>query len=161
MPYEHLRVVRDEPVTLRKKNRFPGFPKPSDVRQHGVQLQRSLTVVTEAPAEPGFDERRLLRIDVLEGFRPDALEVIPGLTVVSQEGRSVALLFSTEDALAVVDQRLTVLARDGNVTYANLLLAIRGFDSWTPADRTGPALAQLGLPDEDSSIGRRALADRA
>lgn len=152
MPYEHLRVVRDEPVTLRKKNRFPGFPKPSDVRQHGVQLQRSLTVVTEAPAEPGFDERRLLRIDVLEGFRPDALEVIPGLTVVSQEGRSVALLFSTEDALAVVDQRLTVLARDGNVTYANLLLAIRGFDSWTPADRTGPALAQLGLPDEDSSI---------
>ncbi|OUL81248.1 S8 family peptidase [Paraburkholderia hospita] len=152
MPYEHLRVLRDEPITFRKRRSFPGLPKPDDVKQHGIQLQRSLASVTDIPAEPGFDERRLLRIDVVDGFRPDALEVIPGLTVVSQEGRSIALLFASEDALAVVDERLTVLARDGNVTYANLLLAIQGFDSWSPADRTGPALAQLGLPDEHASI---------
>jgi hypothetical protein len=152
MAYEHLRVVRDEPINPRKKNRFPGFPKPADARQHGADLKQSLTAVRQVPADPGFDERRLLRINVVEGFRPDDLETISGLTVVSQEGRSVALLFSSEAALTLVDQRLTVLANDGNVTYANLLLAIRGFAAWTPADRTGSALAELGLPDDASSI---------
>ncbi|SMG61291.1 S8 family peptidase [Paraburkholderia susongensis] len=152
MAYKHLRVVRDEPINLRKKRRFPGFPKPPDARQHGTQLRRSLTELVETPRDPGFDERRLLRANVVDGFRPEALEAIPGLTVVSQEEKSVALLFSSDAALALVDQRLTVLARDGQVTHANLLLAVNGFDSWTSADRTGAALTQLGLPSEISSI---------
>lgn len=152
MAYEHLRVVRDEPINLRKKRRFLGFPRPADSRQHGAQLQRSLTVVTGTPVEEGFDNRRLLQVNVVDGFRPEALEAIPGLTVVSQEGNSVALLFSTDDALEQVDLKLTKLARDGQVTHANLLLAINGFDAWTPSDRTGAALDQLGLPNENSSI---------
>jgi hypothetical protein len=152
MAYEHLRVMRDEPINLRKKRGFPGFPKPPDARQHGTQLRRSLTDVFETPRDPGFDERRLLKVNVVDGFRPEALEAIPGLTVVSQEEKSVALLFSSDAALALVDQRLTVLARDGQVTHANLLLAVNGFASWTPADRTGAALAQLGLPSDISSI---------
>ncbi|AOZ00889.1 serine protease [Cupriavidus sp. USMAHM13] len=106
---------------------------------------------TEEP-EPGFDERRLLRINVVEGFRPEDLEAIPGLTVVSQEGRDVALLFSSEAALALVDQRLSTLARDGTVTRGDLLLAIRGFDSWRAEDRMGTALVQLGLSEPHESI---------
>lgn len=152
MPYEHLRVVRDEPINLRKKRRFPGYPQPADARQHGRTLRTSLAAVVQVPEGPGFDSRRLLRIDVVDGFRPEALEVIPGLSVVSQEDRSVVLLFSSAEALASVDQRLTVLARDGTVTYASLLLAIQGFDAWLPEDRMGAALAQLGLPDSADSI---------
>ncbi|RAR67101.1 subtilase family protein [Paraburkholderia unamae] len=152
MAYEHLRVVRDEPINFRKKRSFPGFPKPTDVRQHGVQLKRSLTAVTATPVQEGFDNRRLLQVNVIGGFRPESLEAIPGLTVVSQEGNSIALLFSTDEALRQVDVKLTSLARDGHVTHANLLLAINSFDSWLPADRTGAALGQLGLPDDNSSI---------
>jgi hypothetical protein len=152
MAYEHLRVVWDEPINPRKKRQFKGFPRPADAKQHGVQLQRSLATVTHSPVAEGFDERRLLRVNVVEGFRPEGLEVIPGLTVVSQEGKSVALLFSSDEALADVDRRLTLLARDGNVTYANLLFAIHGFDAWRAEDRKGAALAQLGLPNPDASI---------
>jgi hypothetical protein len=152
MAYEHLRVVRDEPINPRKRRPFPGFPRPADARLHGFQLKGSLSATVQLPVSEGFDNRRLLRINVVEGFRPEGLEVIPGLSVVSQEAKSVALLFSSAQALADVDRRLTLLARDGNVTYANLLLAINGFDAWTALDRTGAALAQLGLPDAASSI---------
>lgn len=152
MPYEHLRVVRDEPINRRKKNPFPGYPKPADSRQHAHGLQASLAAAVQTPEAPGFDERKLLRINVIEGFPPEALEAIPGLSVVSQEGRDVALLFSSEAALALVDQRLSMLVRDGKVTRGDLLLAIRGFDAWRPEDRMGAALTQLGLPDLRSAI---------
>lgn len=152
MPYEHLRVVRDEPINQRRRRRFPGFPRPADARLHGQAMQASLATVVREARAPGFDDRRLLKISVVEGFRPEDLEAIPGLTVVSQEGRDVVLLFSSEAALELVDQRLGRLARDGAVTRADLLLAIRGFDSWRAEDRTGVALAQLGLPDPHGSI---------
>ncbi|MFM0517840.1 MULTISPECIES: S8 family peptidase [Caballeronia] len=152
MAYEHLRVVRDEPIHLRKKRGFPRFPKPADPRQHGAQLARSLVELKESPADFGFDSRRLIQVSVVEGFRPEALEAILGLTVVSQEGNSIALLFSTDEALEQVDAKLTKLSKDGQVTHANLLFALNGFSSWTPADRTGAALQQLGLPDDNSSI---------
>ncbi|GAB5101389.1 S8 family peptidase [Caballeronia sp. HLA56] len=152
MAYEHLRVIRDEPINLRKKRRFPGFPKPPNARQHGAQLQRNLMALRETQPSEGFDNRRLLEVTVVDGFRPESFEAIPGLTVVSQEGTSVVLLFSTDAALEQVDAKLTVLARDGQVTHASLLLAMNAFDSWTSDDRAGAALQQLGLPDENDSI---------
>ena len=152
MAYEHLRVVRDEPINPRKRRKFIGYPKPADARLHGVQLKDSLSATVRVPAAEGFDNRRLLRINVVEGFRPEGFEVIPGLSVVSQEAKSVVLLFSSAEALANVERRLTLLARNGTVEYAALLLAVNGFDAWTAADRTGAALAQLGLPDPASSI---------
>jgi hypothetical protein len=52
--------------------------------------------VLSAPVvEPGFDPRRLLKLEV-DGVEPNDLEAIGGLQIVSQEGKTLVVLFASE-----------------------------------------------------------------
>jgi len=98
----------------------------------------------------GFDQRRLLKITLRDGETLPDLGAIPGVEVVSQEGRSLVLAFANAEGMAELESRLATLATDGAVTRAGLLYAIEGFGRWTPEDRTGMALGREGLPERDS-----------
>jgi len=152
MAYEHLRLEKESPVTDRHRPRGFGAQPRADPRGHGNALLRSFRAVREVVANEdvgGFDDRKLLKIRLREGERqlPD-FEAIAGLEVVSQEGHEVVLAFATATALNLVEERLATLARDGRVTRKELLFVIDAFEHWTPADRTGAALAEQGLPQE-------------
>lgn len=153
MPYEHLRLEKESPVTDRHRQRGFGPQAPADPRGHGSALLRSFRAVREAVANDdlgGFDDRKLLKIRLREGERqlPD-FNLIDGLEVVSQEGHEVILAFATAAALNLVEQRLATLARDGQVTRKELLFVIDAFEHWTPEDRTGAALAHEGFPGNE------------
>lgn len=101
----------------------------------------------------GFDDRKLLKIQLRDGARQlPPFNLIDGLEVVSQEGHEVVLAFATAAALNLVEERLATLARDGRVTRKELLFVIDAFEHWTPEDRTGAALAEQGLPQAGPCI---------
>ena len=150
MTYEHLRLDKESPVTDRYRRRGFPPPPPADPRGHGNALLQSFRAAREVAANEdfgGFDDRRLLKIRLREGERqlPD-FNLIEGLEVVSQEGHEIVLAFATSAGLNLVEERLATLAREGRVTRKELLFVIDAFEHWTPADRTGVALAQQGLP---------------
>lgn len=156
MPYEHLRFSREIPLTDRhrradKRRRF----RPPDPKAFGTLLhQRFATARQHAEQQDvgGFDDRLLIKIQLRQGATAPDLSAIPGVELVSQEDKSVLLAFADRAGLAEFESRLSNLARDGKATRADLLYALQGFDHWTPDDRKGPALRQLGLPDRDAFI---------
>jgi hypothetical protein len=151
MPYEHLRVSREQLQNERhrRQDRRPRY-RPPDPRSFGAALRQRFREVIDPIAAAdigGYDPRRLLKIRLREGEQLPPLEAIPGVEVVSQEAESIVLAFATAAALDLVEQRLATLARDGEVTRAPLFYVIEDFGRWTREDRTGRALALSGVPD--------------
>ena len=124
---EHLRLERELPITERhprqdKRRRF----RPDDPRQFGQELGEKLRA-----AQPGleadlagYDQRLLLKTVLRAGESLPDIEAIPGMELLSQEDRAVVLAFATTEGIAEVEARLSMLARDGAVTRAQLLYAI-------------------------------------
>lgn len=152
MPYEHLRLEKEAPVTDRHRRAPFGPRPPEDPRGHGRALLQSVRDARVAAADDdlgGFDDRKLLKIRLKEGERQlPSFDLIDGLEVVSHEADEVVLAFATEAGLNLVEERLATLAREGRVTRKELLFVIEAFEHWTPEDRTGAALAHQGLPEE-------------
>lgn len=151
--HPHLELAREEPVTERRLRRGfrPGAP-PDDPREHGAVLGDRLQAAREATASDlgGYDARRLIKIELSEKVAPEAVaQAWSGLEVVSQEDGELVLAFADEAQLDAFEARLASLAAGEHVTYRNVIYALRGFDRWTPEDRTGWALRQDGFPDED------------
>lgn len=148
MAYAHLRFGKEAPLTERHRKRNPGVRPPADPRGHGAALAASLQAVFESPAAeiPGFDDRTLLKITLREGEGLPDFDAIPGVEILSQEDKTLVLAFASAAALELIETRLATLARDGAVTRKQLLFAIQDFDRWTPEERTGPALAEQGMP---------------
>lgn len=156
MPYEHIRISRDEPVRERHKNGryFPPAP-PSDVAGFGNRLKSRLKTTVETVAAQdvgGFDDRLLVRVTLRDGAAPPPLDEIEGVTVISQEERTVLLAFATREGVATFESRLSTLAETGTTTKKELLFAIEDFNRWDPANRTGAALAAQGFPEEDTFV---------
>ncbi|PKM03753.1 MAG: hypothetical protein CVV16_07820 [Gammaproteobacteria bacterium HGW-Gammaproteobacteria-6] len=148
MRHQHIRIVREEAINERRPKKPPLRPAPSDPSGYGRRLKRSFDAAIETDvAIPGFDDRRLLKLEVVAGFRPDDFTAIPGVEVLSQEGSTVVLIFADARGVREFEQRLTMLARDGKVTRKDIFFALQAFDHWTPEDRTGRALADAELPD--------------
>ncbi len=150
----HLELAREEPITERRPRRgfSPGAP-PDDPRRHGAVLGERLRTAREATASDlgGYDERRLIKIELSEKLPPeDVARASGGLEFVSQEDGKLVLAFADEAQLDGFEARLASLATSGHVTHRNVVYALRGFDRWTPEDRTGWALKQDGFPDEGS-----------
>lgn len=148
--HPHLRLVREEPVPRRRSRpgRRPPVP-PGDPRRHGAVLGGRLRAAREeaAPDIGGYDERLLIKIQLSEKVAPeDVARASGGLEVVSQEDGTLVLAFATERQLGDFEARLAGLAEHGRIAYANVIYALRGFDRWTPEDRTGWALKQDGFP---------------
>lgn len=150
MPYEHIRISRDEPVRERHRRLFvPPSMRPDDARAFGAQLKRSFdSAKTFAEQEDigGYDDRLLLKLTLREGALPPELEAIEGISVVSQEDKTVILAFANQRGLDAFEGKLATLVDSGTATRANILFAIDGFDHWTPENRTGTALREHGLP---------------
>lgn len=146
--FDHLPFERQEPVTERRTR--PGFGRvkaPDNKVAYAQRLLEQLETSSERAEEevPGFDERLLLRLEV-EGLDSGELEAIEGLQVVSQEDRSVVVLFADEKGRAEFESRLSILAREGTPKRQDILFAIRSFGVWTPEERMGRALSLEGIP---------------
>lgn len=157
MPYEHLRLSREEPLRdrHRRRNSRPRFA-PADPRAFGATLRQRFVAENERNRTAdigGFDQRRLLKIKLRDGERAlPAFDTIPGIEIVSQEADTLVLAFATDEGLRTFERRLATLARDGVATRKELLYVIEDFDRWTPDDRTGPALREQGLPHTERFI---------
>lgn len=147
--YPHLRFSREEPVTERRPSPPPRQEPPADPAAHGQTLLKNLQDNRQTPEEePGFDDRRLFKIEVANGFDLKELEKIPGVEMVSQEEKTVVLAFASEKALDEFEALLSTLARGDKPKRKKLLHALKGFDQWTPENRTGWALGRYGLPEQ-------------
>ena len=149
---------REVPITERhrRQDKRPRF-RPDDPRQFGQELGARLRAAQPGLDQDlaGYDQRLLLKIVLRAGEALPDIDAIPGMELVSQEDRAVVLAFATTEGIAEVEARLSMLARDGAVTRAQLLYAIEDFSHWTPDDRTGNALRQDGFPEGRALHARR------
>ena len=156
MPYEHIKISRDEPVRERHRSgRYIPPAPPQDVRGFGIRLKSRLQATVDAVAAQdfgGFDDRLLVRVTLRDGAAPPPLDELEGVTVISQEEKTVLLAFATREGLATFESRLSSLAETGTATKKELLFAIEDFNRWEPANRTGAALALQGFPSEDAFV---------
>lgn len=150
MPYEHIKISRDEPIRERHPRKFiPPNIRPADIPEFVFNMRASLAQAKQRALSEnvgGFDTRLLLKVNVREGLMTPELEKINGITVVSQEEKSVVLAFATEAGLVEFESRLVSLTQSGKATREAILFAIQSFDRWTPENRKGAALAALGFP---------------
>lgn len=146
--YLHLQLAREEPITERRPGNPPHFSRPENPLEHGRNLLEQLAaakVATISESIGGFDSRKLIKFEFIE-IRPEELQLIPGVEVISQEGKSIALAFATDAALDIFESRLATLATGGQPTRRQLLYALQGVDVWSEEDRIGWALAHEGMP---------------
>lgn len=156
MAYEHIRITRDEPV--RERHRRPGFSsnlRPDDARSFGQQLSTNLAAAKVQIQEAdigGFDSRLLLKVNLREGAPLPELEAIGGISIVSQEDKTVVLAFATAAGLAEFEARLTTLSQSGRATRSDILFSIEQFERWSPDNRTGNALRAQGFPNRTTFL---------
>jgi len=154
--FPHIPLQREEPVNDKRPGNPPRFSTPEDTVAHGRGIQEALTRATvEADMnEGGFDERRLFRFTVEEGFSPEDLSKIASpeyrneIEVVSQEEKEVVVAFVSDAALESFEALLTTLASGEIPANKQVFYALQGIDSWKPADRMGWALKQQGFPEK-------------
>ncbi|UUZ69848.1 hypothetical protein LP416_11430 [Polaromonas sp. P2-4] len=122
MPYEHIKISRDEPI--RERHPRKGFSpniRPADIPFFVTSMRASLAKAQQRALSEdigGFDTRLLLKVNVREGLMAPDLEKINGITVVSQEEKSVVLAFATTAGLAEFESRLVSLTQSGKATHA-------------------------------------------
>lgn len=150
--YPHLPLVREQPVNPRRARPAPiRVSEPPDWRAFGAGLRQRLQAARVAAAQDigGFDERRLIKLEMSTPLDPAELQKISReIEIVSQEEKAVVLAFATEAGLAAFEARLTTLAEGRQPTYRHVLFALKDFDRWTEQDRQGWALKQEGWPDQ-------------
>src|SRR5690606_18941517 len=152
--HQHLRFTREAPANPRRRRVNGLRPRVlENPARHAEVLQEQLdeAVREKQPAEPGFDPRLLLSLEV-ENLQPQQLEAIPGLEVVSQESKKVLVLFASEEGAKEFSRRLSLLRQGQRPSRQEVLFAIDRVDSLTRDDRTGPALKHRGLPDGQECV---------
>lgn len=151
MPYAHIKISRDEPIRERHPRKFiPPDIRPANIPYFVTNMRDSLANAKQQALSHdigGFDRRLLLKVNVRDGLMTPALGDIPGITVVSQEEKSVVLAFVTTAGLAEFESRMVNLAQSGKAVREAILFAIQDFDRWTPDNRKGAALVLNGLPN--------------
>ncbi len=155
MTYKHLKLKRENLSAERHKHPYgkPSF-KPKDPKVFGKTLSERLKKAKKLIAADieGYDNRRLLKIQLKEGEILPDFEAIPGIELVSQEDKTIVLTFATDEGMTEFESRLTTLAIEGKVTREALLFAIENFDHWRPEDRIGRALKEQGFPQKEKFI---------
>ena len=151
MSYEHIKITRDGPIRERHPRKFiPPNARPADMQAFVATMRDSLANAREQSRSHdigGFDARLLLKVNVRDGLMAPDLEKINGITLVSQEEKSVVLAFASAAGLAEFESRLVSLAQSGKATREAILFAIQGFDRWTAENRKGAALLERGFPN--------------
>jgi hypothetical protein len=142
----HLPFKREAPQNPRRAGHAFFPKKPDDPAGHATRLALELAAVeTVIEREPAFDPRRLIKLE-LEGLDPQDLEIIPGLRVVSQEGRTAVVFLATDEGIDDFKKRLTAITTGGPLQRANLIYAVKAIGVWTAEDRKGSSLRLEGPP---------------
>ncbi|MCP4407714.1 MAG: S8 family peptidase [Gammaproteobacteria bacterium] len=153
--YPHLRISREEPINERRPGSYWRAEIPKNPREFARNLQDRLGSAREASEANigGFDERRLFRFEVQQGFNPDDIRrIAPGIELVSQEDKTIILAFASEESVEEFEARLSTLAKGGKPTNRNFIYALQGVDGWKAEDRSGWALTQEGFPDTEKFV---------
>lgn len=153
--YPHLRISREEPINERRPGSYWRVTPPKNPREFACNLQGRLKQARRASETDidGFDERRLFRFEVQQGFNPDDIRrIAPGIELVSQEDKTIILAFATGESVEEFEARLSTLAEGGKPTNQNFIYALQGVDRWSAEDRKGWALTQEGFPDTEEFV---------
>jgi len=148
--YEHLRIEKERLINDRRKidRKIPPVIR-SNPRAHGQYLSDALAAATEqARTQPGAEDGRVILKLNYSGNLDFSKIKKHGVEFISQEGKTVCVVFASEQGLAEFADHLSKLGadRDGELSYRQILLALEGVGNWSREDRESWALKQFGLP---------------
>lgn len=151
--YEHLRIEKEQLINDRRKidRKIPPVTR-SNPRAHGQYLGEALVAATErARNQPGAEDGRIILKLNYSGNLDFSKINKHGVEFISQEDRTVCVVFASEQGLAEFADHLSKLgaAHDGELSYRQILLALEGVGNWSREDRESWALKQFGLPETE------------
>jgi hypothetical protein len=150
--YEHIRIEKEPLINDRrtkKPSAFGGVSRPNPAA-HGQFLGAALNEAAQvAKAQPGAEDGNL----VLKLSYSGSLDLSKlnkhGVEFVSQEDKTVCIVFTSEQGLAEFADHLARLGlpEGQDLSYQNLLLALDGIGNWSREDRESWAIKHFGIPD--------------
>ncbi len=150
--YEHIRIEKELLINDRrtkKPSAFGGVSRPNPAA-HGQFLGAALSEAAQvAKAQPGAEDGNL----VLKLSYSGSLDLSKlnkhGVEFVSQEDKTVCIVFTSEQGLAEFADHLARLGlpEGHDLSYQNLLLALDGIGNWCREDRESWAIKHFGIPD--------------
>lgn len=148
--FEHLRIEKERLINDRRKAKR-SIPKVvrEDQQAHGQRLGDALAKAAEAARiQPGSEDGRfILKLHYSGNLDVSNLSK-HGVEFVSQEDKTVCVVFASEQGLAEFAEHLSRLGttESEELTYRQILLALDGVGNWNREDRESWALKHLGLP---------------
>jgi hypothetical protein len=150
--HPHLRFEREQHINERRPSGYPPVQPPQDIPKHAGKLRGDLASTRSLIQDqeiPGFDSRLLFKLQI-GTLSPEQIEQgLPGVEILSQEDGGFALAFATEQALENFEARLASLIEGGRIKYPSIIYALQALDMWSPLDRTGWALKEIGSPGNE------------
>lgn len=150
--YEHIRIEKEPLINDRRtrKPSNPGGPLRPDKAAHGRHLGNVLKQASQiAKAQPGAEDGNLVLKFSYSGTLDLGKFNKHGVEFISQEDKTVCVVFASEQGLAEFSDHLAKLGQpEGEeITYQNLLLALEGIGNWSREDRESWAIKHFGLPE--------------
>lgn len=153
--YEHIRIEK-EPLINDRRTKNPsafGGVFRSNPAAHGQFLGAALSEAAKiAKAQQGAEDGSLvLKLNYSGSLDLGKLNK-HGVEFVSQEDKTVCIVFASEQGLAEFTDHLARLGLpEGlDLSYQNLLLALDGIGNWSREDRESWAIKHFGIPDSDT-----------
>lgn len=149
--YEHLRIEKERLINDRRKidRKIPPINR-SNPRAHGQYLGEALAKAAEiARAQPGAEDGRVILKLNYSGNLDFSKIIKHGVEFISQEDKTVCVVFASEQGLIEFADHLSKLgaAEGDELTYRQILLALDGVGNWSREDRESWALKQFGFPE--------------
>lgn len=154
--YEHLYIEKEPRINNRRRieRKIPPVNR-SHPGLHGQKLRDDLELAARlAKSKPGTDDGRIvLKLNYTGNLDLSKLNK-HGVEFLSQEDKSVCVVFASEKGLAEFAEHLTKLgvAEGNELSYRNILLALEGVGNWSREDRESWALNKFGIPLSDSFL---------
>lgn len=154
--YEHLRIEKEQLINDRRKidRKIPPVAR-NDPRAHGQSLEKALEVAAgKARTQPGAEDGRIILKLNYSGNLDFSNIKKHGVEFISQEDKTICVVFASEQGLAEFADHLSKLgaAQDGELSYRQILLALEGVGNWSREDRESWAIKQFGLPGSEFFI---------
>jgi hypothetical protein len=154
--YEHLRIEKEQLINARRKidRKIPPI-KRTDPRAHGQSLVVALAeAVEKARTQPGTEDGRVILKLNYSGNLDFSNIKKHGVEFISQEDKTVCVVFASEQGLAEFADHLSRLgvAEGDELSYRQILLALDGVGNWSRKDRESWALKQFNLPESETFV---------
>ena len=154
--YEHLRIEKEPLINDRRKidRKIPSVIR-SNPFEHGQNLGTALAKAVEsARAQPGTEDGRVILKLNYSGNLDFSNIKKHGVEFISQEDKTVCVVFASEQGLTEFADHLSKLgvAEDDELSYRQILLALDGVGNWSREDRESWALKQFGFPESEAFV---------